>query len=402
MSEIIINKEKCTSCSLCQKVCKFGAIEIHNKKAYINSNCTYCKSCITECKFQAIDFVEEKIKGTVGEFDNYSGIWVYCEYCDGNIEDVAYELLGESKRLASILSVPVSAVLIGNNVEKCINELFYNGADIVYAIDNPLLEYFNDESYSEILTQLIQFYRPEIILFGATTYGRSLAPRIASRLNTGLTADCTKLDIEIESGLLLQTRPAFGGNLMATIKNLNIKPQMCTVRPKIMKPLSRNTEVNGTVIYPDYKLPKKIKTVVKSIVKADNELSNLANTDIIVSVGRGIGKKENLKLVEDFAKLIGGAIGASRAIVDSGIIDYPYQIGQTGKTVAPKIYFALGISGAVQHIAGMSSSDTIVAINKDPNAPIFELANYGIVGDIMEVLPELIKQIKTEKFSIKL
>ncbi len=402
MSQIIINKEKCTSCSLCQKVCKFGAIEIHNKKAYINSNCTYCKSCITECKFQAIDFVEEKIKGTVGEFDNYSGIWVYCEYRDGNIEDVAYELLGESKRLASILSVPVSAVLIGNNVEKCINELFYNGADIVYAIDNPLLEYFNDESYSEILTQLIQFYRPEIILFGATTYGRSLAPRIASRLNTGLTADCTKLDIEIESGLLLQTRPAFGGNLMATIKNLNIKPQMCTVRPKIMKPLSRNTEVNGTVIYPDYKLPEKIKTVVKSIVKADNELSNLANTDIIVSVGRGIGKKENLKLVEDFAKLIGGAIGASRAIVDSGIIDYPYQIGQTGKTVAPKIYFALGISGAVQHIAGMSSSDTIVAINKDPNAPIFELANYGIVGDIMEVLPELIKQIKTEKFSIKL
>jgi electron transfer flavoprotein alpha subunit len=242
--------------------------------------------------------------------------------------------------------------------------------------------------------QLIAKYKPEIVLMGATTYGRSLAPRVASRLNTGLTADCTRLDIDKEKRLLVQTRPAFGGNLMATIICPNHRPQMCTVRPKVMKPLEQDLSRIGEIIRPDITIPADVKVKIVDEVTTLCEKVNLLEADIIVAGGRGLGDPKNFALVKELADVLGGAVGASRAVVDAGWVEYSHQVGQTGKTVSPKVYFACGISGAVQHLAGMSSSDTIIAINKNPEAPIFNIATYGIVGDALEVLPALIAEFK--------
>jgi electron transfer flavoprotein alpha subunit len=242
--------------------------------------------------------------------------------------------------------------------------------------------------------QLVEKYKPEIVLIGATTYGRSLAPRVASRLNTGLTADCTGLEIDPEKKILLQTRPAFGGNLMATIICPNHRPQMSTVRPKVMKPLEPDFSRSGEIIQPNVVIPENLKVKVLDVVQTVCETVSLSEADIIVSGGRGLGDAKNYALVEELARVLGGAAGASRAIVDAGWVDYSHQVGQTGKTVGPKVYFACGISGAVQHLAGMSSSDIIIAINKNPDAPIFKIATFGIVGDVREILPELIKQFK--------
>ena len=237
-------------------------------------------------------------------------------------------------------------------------------------------------------------YKPEIILIGATTYGRSLAPRVSSRLNTGLTADCTGLEIDPETRNLMQTRPAFGGNLMATIICPNHRPQMSTVRPKVMKPMEPDASRTGSVIRPEVNIPVDLKVKVLDVVQTLCEKVNLTEADIIVSGGRGMGDPKNFTLIEQLAAVLGGAVGASRATVDAGWIDYSHQVGQTGKTVGPKVYFACGISGAIQHLAGMSSSDVIIAINKNPDAPIFKVATFGIVGNALEVLPELIREFK--------
>ncbi len=273
--------------------------------------------------------------------------------------------------------------------------LIYHGADLVYLVDDPSLKYYNDELYSDIFTNLIKIYKPEIVLMGATTYGRSLAPRVASKLNTGLTADCTRLEIDEKNRNLMQTRPAFGGNLMATIICPNHRPQMATVRPKVMKPLDKDVTRKGQIIKANVEIIKNPKTKVKDVVTTLIESVSLTEADIVVSGGRGLCDPKNFALVEELARVLGGAVGASRAAVDAGWIDYSHQVGQTGKTVGPKVYFACGISGAVQHLAGMSSSDIIIAINKDPNAPIFKAATYGIVGDVLEVLPALINEFKS-------
>jgi electron transfer flavoprotein alpha subunit len=304
-------------------------------------------------------------------------------------------LLGAGRKLADQLGVSLSAVLIGNNMESAAQTLISYGADNIYLVDDPSVALFNDESYADIFVQLIKKYKPEIVLMGATTYGRSLAPRVASRLNTGLTADCTGLEIDLEKRLLMQTRPAFGGNLMATIICPNHRPQMSTVRPKVMKPLDQDTSRKGVIISPEITIIKDTKVKVLDVVNTLTETVNLTEADIIVSGGRGMGDPKNFALVEELARVLGGAVGASRATVDSGWIDYSHQVGQTGKTVAPKIYIACGISGAIQHLAGMSSSDIIIAINKNPDAPIFKVATYGIVGDVLEVLPALISEFKT-------
>lgn len=396
MASIKIITEKCIGCKICISNCPFSAIEVEDKKARILENCTLCGSCVSSCKFQAIELTKDDVKGTPN-IENYKGVWVFGEQKNGIAENVVLELLGAGRKLADDLGTSLSVVFIGGkNISDNATNLIKHGADIVYTVSDDQLDKFNDESYADIIVQMVGKYKPEIILLGATTYGRSLAPRVSSRLNTGLTADCTKLDIDPEKKILMQTRPAFGGNLMATIVCPNHRPQMSTVRPKVMKPLDIDESRKGEIIIPDIKIPANTKVMVKEVVNELTETINLAEADVIVAGGRGLGDAKNFKLIEDLAKQLNGAVAASRAVVDAGWIEYSHQVGQTGKTVGPKIYIACGISGAVQHLAGMSSSDIIIAINKNPEAPIFKIAHYGIVGDLFEVIPALIKELKTK------
>jgi electron transfer flavoprotein alpha subunit len=394
MDYIRIDKKICTGCEICIRACPFGAITIEEKKAAILNNCTLCGACISSCKLNAITMKTENEKTKKDNKSSYKEVWVFAEQNHGIPVNVSYELLGAGRKLADSLQTELSSVILGNGLEEAVANLAAYGSDKIYVVDDPSLQKFNDESYASIFTSLIEEYKPEIVLVGATTYGRSLAPRVASRLNTGLTADCTGLEIDIEKRLLLQTRPAFGGNLMATIVCPDHRPQMATVRPKVMKPLIPDRSRKAKVVYPEIDIPRDLNVHVKEVVSTVTEMVNLTEADVIVTGGRGLGSPENFKLVEELARLLNGAVGASRATVDLGWIDYSHQIGQTGKTVGPKVYIACGISGAIQHLAGMSSSDTIIAINKNPDAPIFKIANYCIVGDVLEVLPAIIKELK--------
>ena len=394
MASIKIINEKCVGCRLCIGACPFAAMEMsEDRKAVILDNCTLCGACVPACKFDAIDFQKEIASNAV-DTSLYEGIWVFAEQKYGEPESIAYELLGVGRTLADDRNTDLTAVLIGNGLDEACKKLISRGADKVMVVEDESLNHYNDESYTDIFVQLINENKPEIILMGATTYGRSLAPRIASRINTGLTADCTKLEIDPVDGKLLQTRPAFGGNLMATIICPNHRPQMATVRHKVMKELEPDDTRTGEIIRPEVMIPKDLKIKVKDVVSTACEMVPLAEADIIVSGGRGMGDPKNLGLIHDLAEVLGGAVGASRATVDAGWIEYSHQVGQTGQTVGPQVYFACGISGAIQHLAGMSSSDTIIAINKNPDAPIFKVATFGIVGDVLEILPLLIKEFK--------
>jgi electron transfer flavoprotein alpha subunit len=394
MADIKIIIEKCKGCKLCIGACPFDAIKVEDKKAIILDNCTLCGACVSSCKFEAIDFKKD-FNAKAADLSAHSGVWVFGEQQNGIPANVVHELLGVGRELADQLNTDLSVVLIGKSFGDNAKNLISYGADKVYLVEDPSLEKFNDESYTEISAQLIKKYKPEIVLIGATTYGRSLAPRVASKLNTGLTADCTHLEIDPERKILLQTRPAFGGNLMATIICPNHRPQMATVRPKVMKALEPDSSRTGEIIRPEVSIPQDTSIKVLDVVSTLSDMVNLAEADIIVSGGRGLGDPKNFALVRELARVLGGAVGASRATVDAGWIDYSHQVGQTGKAVSPKIYIACGISGAIQHLAGMSSSDIIIAINKNPDAPIFRVATYGIVGDVLEVLPELIRVFKS-------
>jgi len=392
---IKILNDKCIGCKLCIPACPLGAITVVNKKAIIDlDKCNLCNACPPSCKFKAIEITKEDVH--IVDKSQYKGIWVFAEQYEGDVHPVAVELLGEGKKLAKELGCELCALLLGDvSVEKEAKELIEYGADKVYIAIAPELKHYTTLPYTSIISDAIKQYKPEIVLFGATTTGRDLASRIAARINAGLTADCTGLSIDKETKLLQQTRPAFGGNIMATIICKNHRPQMSTVRPKVFKKAEPDRARKGQIIKISAKIDQKdLITKIIDIIKDTTVKVNLAEAEIIVSGGRGLQAPENFKLVEELADVIGGAVGASRATVDAGWISSHHQVGQTGKTVCPKLYIAVGISGAIQHLAGMQSSDIIVAINKDPEAPIFKIATYGIVGDLFDVVPKLTKRMK--------
>lgn len=412
---IEIIKDKCKGCELCLKACPFDALEMEGKLAVINEKCTGCNLCIPACPFDAIIKTGETDGAT--DLGQYKHIWVFAEQRQGKLMNVALELIGEGGRLAEQIGkeTKVFALLIGNNIEKLSKECLEYGADGVFLIEDPLLENYTTDAYTKVMTEALKEYKPEIVIVGATHVGRDLAPRVAARLSTGLTADCTRLDVSVPAYIeyaknnttldtstldpkdrntrLLQTRPAFGGNLMATIICPRTRPQMATVRPGVMQKKEKKPGAKGQVVKLKYELsPSDIKIEVLDIVKSAKELVSLTDAEIICSGGRGLGDASGFELIDKLAKKVGGLVGSSRAAVDAGWIDHSHQVGQTGTTVKPKLYFACGISGAIQHLAGMQSSDIIVAINKDPEAPIFEIADYGIVGDLYKIIPEIIAQ----------
>ncbi len=394
MPKLIIDKESCTGCGACVEVCPYDALSMEDDVAVVNEKCTFCGACVEDvCPVDAITLEKEEKKAEV-DLREYKNVWVFIEHERGKAANVSFELLGEGRKLADSLGCSLCGMLIGNQAEAFAEEAIAYGAEKVYLTESPILGDYRTEPYAAAAVSLIQKYKPEVVLYGATTQGRDFAGCVATTLETGLTADCTGLDIDAEKKLLKQTRPAFGGNIMATILCERHRPQMATVRPKVFPMPSKDKSRKGEIIKESLDMTEEqVHTRVLEFVKGA-ETINLMDAEIIVSGGRGLGGSDQFKVVREFADAIGAAVGASRAAVDSGWIPYEHQVGQTGKTVRPKIYFACGISGAIQHQAGMKTSDIIVAINKDPEAPIFKIATFGIVGDLFQVLPKLTEELK--------
>lgn len=334
------------------------------------------------------------INENIKDFSSYKNVWVFAEQRDGAITPVVIELLGEGRKLADEIGVNLCAILLGKNVDSMAKELVAYGADTVYTADDELLEKFTTDAYTKVITDAINEFKPEIVLYGATHIGRDLAPRIASRVSTGLTADCTKLEIDPDDKKLKQTRPAFGGNIMATIICPNTRPQMSTVRPGVMEKAEKNDSRDGKIVPISFNLSKEdIRVEVIKTVKTKKDLVSLTDANIIVSGGLGMGSPEGFEMLKQLADKLGGVVGASRAAVDAGWIDHSHQVGQTGTTVKPNLYIACGISGAIQHLAGMQNSDFIIAINKNETAPILDIADYGIVGDVKDIVPLLTEKL---------
>ncbi|BDR65341.1 electron transfer flavoprotein subunit alpha/FixB family protein [Clostridium tetani] len=329
---------------------------------------------------------------------DYKGVWVFAEQRDGELQKVSLELLGKGREIADKLGVELTALLLGNKIDSIAEELVAYGADKVIYAQNPLLSHYTTDGYTKVICDLVAEEKPEIILVGATYIGRDLGPRVAARLRTGLTADCTALDVEEGTNNLLMTRPAFGGNLMATIVCGEHRPQMSTVRPGVFEKLKKDAGRKGEIKKIEAKLEMSdIRTKVEDVVKITKNVMDIGEAEFLVAGGRGIGSKENFKMLEELAELLGGNVAGSRAAIDNGWIDKDYQVGQTGKTVRPMVYIAVGISGAIQHLAGMQDSDYIIAINKDEAAPIMQIADLGLVGDYNKIVPELIAKLKAEK-----
>jgi len=400
MSElpIKVDETKCTSCGLCIEACNFGSIEMVEDYPSIKDDCRLCGACAEVCSQGAI-----VIKETSKESDlsTYNGVLIFAEQRQGKIHPVAYELLGKGKELANDLGEPLYAVILGSDVSNVAEELTSRGADKVFIYDDPALADFRDDPYTELLYNLVEEEKPSIFLIGATAVGRSMGPKVASKLYTGLTADCTSLSIDPETQLLLQTRPAYGGNIMATIICADTRPQMATVRYKMFTEAEVDTSNQGVIISKPVdmsNIPDRVK--ILDFKKASEELS-ITEAEIIVAGGKGLGNPEGFELMKELAKTLGGAVGASRPTIDEGWMKYRHQVGLSGRTVRPKLYMACGISGAVQHIAGMKTSEVIISVNKDEEAPIFGVSSLGAVGDLYEVIPKVIEKIKAHQEASK-
>jgi len=393
MAKIKVIAEKCTGCGKCVASCPFSLIKIEEKKAHILSGCSFCGACVEDCPFGAILIEKEERKVDLSE---YKGVWVFAEQRNGDVMPATFELLSAGRYLANDLGEELSIVLLGDRIDKRVDELKRYPVDKIYLVLHPFLGEYKTLFYTKVFADLVGRFKPEVILMAATSIGRDLAPRVAARLKTGLTADCTSLKVDNEKRNLVQIRPAFGGNIMASIITPYHRPQMTTVRPKVMKKASPSGTNKTEVVKIEPDLVGKDELVrVLDRIREESDVKDLQEAEIIVSGGRGLGKPENFSLVKKLADLLGGAVGASRAVVDAGWIPSYHQVGQTGKTVQPKLYIACGISGAIQHQVGMRNSEVIVAINKDPEAPIFNIATYGIVEDLHKFLPLLIEKLES-------
>jgi electron transfer flavoprotein alpha subunit len=406
---------KCIACGArCQIACPEDAIEMNDgEEPIINiEKCIGCRRCVKVCPVEALEMYytpdEQKIlaqiaasskgiepeKISIEEAAEYRGVWVFVEHIEGETATVSWELLGAGAKLAKSLDVELCSVVIGDKVEDLCMESFSYGVYRVYLIDAPVFHYYRTETYNKAICYLVKKYKPEILLMGATGLGRDLAGAVATKLNTGLTADCTGLDIDDE-GFLLQTRPAFGGNIMATIFTERTRPQMATVRPHVMLLPCNDTSSKGEIVRESFLIKEEdVAVKVLEVIKDKIAECDLAAAELIVSGGRGMQGSENFGMLRQLADELGGVVGCSRAVVEAGWMSAERQVGQTGKTVRPKIYIACGISGAIQHLVGMQSSDVIIAINLDKNAPIFEVATYGIVGDVFQIVPAIIDHIR--------
>jgi electron transfer flavoprotein alpha subunit len=415
---------KCIACGArCQAECPFDAVTMNEKGEPIIDleKCTRCQRCVKVCPVQAIEIVytpeEQKILDELAaqkaaakaaaapeavpidprlaKIKEFKGVWVFTEHTEGKPAEVSWELLGVGADLARARNVELCSLVVGDKVEHLCREAFDYGASKVYLVDDPVFHYYRTESYYKSLCYLIEKYKPEIVLIGATGLGRDLAGAVATKLQTGLTADCTGLSID-DKGFLLQTRPAFGGNIMATILTEYTRPQMSTVRPHVMPMPPKDASRTGTIVRE--KVPIKEEDIAAKVLEiiSDEKLDSVdvAAADIIVSGGRGMCNTENYKILQELADELGGVVACSRAAVEAGWMPLERQVGQTGKTVRPKIYIACGISGAIQHLVGMQDSDTIIAINRDKQAPIFEVATFGIVGDLFQVVPAITAYVR--------
>jgi len=400
--EPIFDIEKCTGCRRCIKVCPADAIEMFFTPEQQKILDELAKQAEPEDVAVAEVIPEEEAERAeaariAAKLKEYKGVWVFVEQTDGKPAEVSWELLGIGADLAKTLGVELCSVVIGDKVDYLCQESFAYGASKVYLIDAPIFHDYRTEPYYKAICYLIEKYKPEIVLTGATGLGRDLAGGVATALKTGLTADCTGLTID-ENRLLLQTRPAFGGNIMATIKTERTRPQMATVRPHVMPMPEREPSRNGEIIRESFALKEedigvKVLEIIDTRKLGAGEV-NIEAADVIVSGGRGMQSKENFQILYELADELGGVVGSSRSAVEAGWMPVERQVGQTGKTVRPKMYFACGISGAIQHLVGMQDSDVIIAINRDRHAPIFEVATYGIEGDIFQVVPAMTKRIK--------
>jgi electron transfer flavoprotein alpha subunit len=394
---LIVDAEKCIGCGICEANCAFGAITVEDGIAVVGDTCTLCGACVDTCEVEALH-IEGAEKKVQADLSAWSGIWIFAESRHGVIAPVAFELLGIGRKLADQRGVPLTAVLFGSGIVDSAADLIAAGADKVLLADHPELAQYREDVFGRVLEQLVQKYKPEVVLAGATAIGRSVIPQVATVLGAGLTADCTGLAIREEDGMLLQTRPAFGGNIMATIECPHSRPQMATVRPNVMAPAEVDPGHSGEVIaveLNDALLASRVQ-VLETVI-SEGEQVNIQEIEVLIAGGRGVESEKGFDLIQELAAELNGAVAASRAAVDAGWISYPHQVGQTGKTVCPKLYIACGISGAIQHAVGMQSAETVVAINRDENAPIFDLATYGLVGDLFEIVPLLTRKIKEQR-----
>ena len=391
---ITIDPAACKGCKKCLAACPFDALHMVGKLAVLKPDeCRACNACIKACPFRAILSTARTESCAFGLAD-FRGVWIFAEQHQGKVLEVAYELLATGRRLADERRCELAAVVLGSGVSDSAAHLIAAGADKVYIVDQPELAEYEANVYADALNQLIVKHKPEVLLAGATAVGRAFVAKVAVRARTGLTADCTALSIDRQTCLLHQTRPAFGGNIMATIVTPDHRPQMATVRPKVFKMSSPDPKRQGQTLFETLKLVAAQTRTVRS--ERGVSSVNIAEAEVIVAGGRGVKKAENLNLLRRLAELLGGVLGVSRACVDAGWISPVHQVGQTGKTVCPRLYLAFGISGAIQHLEGMRASDTIIAVNTDPNAPIFDVADLGIVGDLFEIVPMLIEALEAK------